>query len=91
MQDTKSTTIKKWRVGASSVCLLALGACSTNKPMTLANSDVLPPSLTAPVDIPTLRGSSNKDLLLWCMESKKELNNCNEKLASIAQCTRAKS
>jgi hypothetical protein len=89
MQDTKSTTIKKWRIGASSACLLALSACSSNKAMTLANSDVLPPSLTAPVDIPILRGSSNKDLLLWCMESKKELDNCNEKLASIALCTKS--
>lgn len=72
-----------------SLCLLVLSACSPSSKILLTDTvkSPIPPSLTTPVKVPRLRGNSNRDLLMWGIESEKELKRCNEQLKRITQCT----
>ena len=78
----------KMRAGIPMIPLVALMLLSLTGCSNRSATVVLDPRLTAPVEMPELRGPTNRDGWIWTGELQDELKDCARRMNEIRQLTR---
>ena len=79
--------IPLWPLGAAALCLMMSSGCSRTEYVTQVKIEkVYPPeALMQAVEVPSLKGNTNKDVVAWAIQLQEALAAANANLNAIME------